>query len=919
MRELVLSDGWLVKAVPTDPADPVASREPQAQDPLTTVREDDGWVAAAVPGLAYEALWRAGRLPDPYLARSHTPPEPRLAASFLSDFLYRCRFDAPPWLLADPAAAHLCCDGLDTVATVWLNGARVLRSDNMFVPRRAPVGPLLRPRDNELLILFESALRTGRERQARAGERPVWNGDPSRVYVRKAQVQFGWDFGPTLLSCGPWRPVRLCARPFRLADVHAVPQVAADLRSARLPVTILVERQADLPPAGRSEPPCELHLVLRAPSGELLADRRVELGAQGGAYSETLRIPDPALWWPRGHGEQPLYKLEITLQQRGEVLDTRALRLGLRHLRLVEEPLAPGRDRGDSFYLQVNGRPIFCGGANWIPADLLTTRTTPDRLAALLDEAAAAHMTMLRVWGGGLYEDDAFYDRCDELGLLVFQDFLFACGLYPAHDWFRSSVAEEATAAARRLRHHACLALWAGNNEDYSIAQSVGAYPGPTTEIPTPAATGEKARFDGRRLYEEALPGALKLADAAPAPAPAGEGEGAADLDPGGITPGLARPYWPGSPYSRTSADPNDAVEGDRHIWDVWHGTQRDYQEYGALSGRFVSEFGMQAVPSRATLRRAFGDEADTLAPDALALLNNGQDGPARIRSYLDRNLPKQRADDLEGYLYATQLLQAEAVAYAVRSFRRRFGARGHIACGGALVWQLDDLWPGVSWSILDHYSAEDLAAGRPVRRKAAFYALRRELLPLGLALLPSEEGAGVWAVRSGLDPAGPEDVTGELRLRAFTVEGTPRLDRAYTVTAPAHQSTELCELPLPPGALDGKGDEPLIVGAELTRDGVVLARAVLWPQPLKALHLRDPGLELTVEGDTVRVRAARPAKGVLLSVPGRDGDEDPPRWVDNLLDLLPDQEQVLHAPGLRGRPVIGRSLFELSGGGHPP
>lgn len=877
MRELLLSAGWQVKAV--------SSGTGHAQDPRAAASDEQGWIPAQVPGLAHEAMWAAGRLPDPYLARSHTA-NGVLDQSGLWDFLYRCRFDAPEPIL-DGGAAELCCDGLDTVATVYLNGTEVLRSDNMFLPRRAKVGPLLRPRDNELLIRFESALRTGRERQASAGERPVWNGDPSRLYVRKAQVQYGWDFGPTLLSAGPWRPVRICARPLRFADVHVLPEVAADLRSARVPIVARIEQQAERAVAGT-----ELLLILRAPDGRELVRRQHAIADRDPLLnlSDELRLADPELWWPAGHGAQPLYSLEIALVARGETIDARTLRLGLRRLRLVEDPLPADLGGGTSFYFEVNGRPIFCGGANWIPADLITTRPTPARLAALVDEAAAAHMTMLRVWGGGIYEDDAFYDRCDERGILVFQDFLFACGMYPAHDWFRRSVAEEATAAVRRLRHHACLALWAGNNEDYSIAQSVSAYAGPTSPIPAPAGPRDKARFDGRRLYEETLPEAVAAADP-------------------------SRTCWPGSPYSRRSADPSDKHEGDIHIWQVWHQDMLDYQAYGTLRGRFVSEFGMQSVPSRPTLRRAFAD-GETLGVDTLPLLNKGQDGPSRIQSYLDRNLPAAAGNerDLDRYIYATQLNQAESVAYAVRAFRRGFGPPGRIACSGALVWQLDDLWPGVSWAITEHYSAEDHFAGRSVRRKAAWYALRRELLPLALGMAPSEEGVAVWAAQD----AGAERF-GELRLRAFTADGSLRLDRSYTVTALPNQVTELCELPLPDGALDGRrrdaGHELLIVGAELRVGGALLARAVLWPQPLKALPLGAPGLAITVEGDVVRVRAAGPAKGVLLALADED-DEDPPRWEDNLLDLLPGDEVTIAAPGLRGRSVRARCLFDLRAGG---
>lgn len=887
MRELLLSANWQVKAVSSDTGG--------VFDPVAAGRDEAGWIQAQVPGLAHEAMWAAGRLPDPYLARSHTA-NGILDQSAQWEFLYRCRFDAPDPIL-DGGAAELCCDGLDTVATVWLNGTEVLRSDNMFLPRRAKVGQLLRPRDNELLIRFESALRTGRERQARAGERPVWNGDPSRLYVRKAQVQYGWDFGPTLLSAGPWRPVRICARPLRLADIQVLPEVTADLRSARIPIVARIEQKSERITEG-----AELLLILRAPDGRELARRQHALATRDPilnaiSIEDELRLADPELWWPAGYGAQPLYSLEIAILVRGEtavdLIDSRTLRLGLRRLRLVEDPLPADLGGGTSFYFEVNGRSIFCGGANWIPADLITTRPTPTRLAALVDEAAAAHMTMLRVWGGGIYEDDAFYDRCDERGILIFQDFLFACGMYPAHDWFRRSVAEEAAAAVRRLRHHACLALWAGNNEDYSIAQSSSAYPGPTSPVPAPAGPRDKARFDGRRLYEETLP------------------EAVADTDP-------SRTYWPGSPYSRHSADPSDTREGDIHIWQVWHQDMLDYQVYGTLRGRFVSEFGMQSVPSRPTLRRAFAD-GGPLDVDLLPLLNKGQDGPNRIQSYLDRNLPapvgKER--DLDRYIYATQLNQAESVAYAVRAFRRGFGPPGRIACSGALVWQLDDLWPGVSWAITEHYSAEDHFAGRSVRRKAAWYALRRELLPLALGMAPSHEGVAVWSAQTAGSPG--STIYGELRLRAFTADGSPRLDRRYTVTVLPNQVTELCELPLPDGALDGRqrdaGHELLIVCAELMAGGALLARAVLWPQPLKALPLGDPGLTITVADDSVRVRAAGPAKGVLLTL-ADEADEDPPRWQDNLIDLVPGDEITIAAPGLRGRSVKARSLFDLRAGG---
>ncbi len=882
MRELVLDSGWQLKEWPSSLSDR-GEADGADQGPLAIEQRaagpDSDWIPAPVPGLVHEALLAAGRIEDPVRVRSH----PALAPTFQRDYLYRCRFDLPADAADGPAS--LCFDGLDTIATVWLNGREILRSDNMFVPREVEVGALLQPRENTLYIRFESALRVGQQRQALGGARPVWNGDASRVYVRKAQYHYGWDFGPTLLSAGPWRPVRLRLCAPRLIELHAPITVAADLESA----TIAVKVAAAAGQAGLS-----IALQLLDPRGQVITQSSQPLLDSGTVHSE-LRLADPELWWPRIYGAQPLYTLRASLSRGDELLDERALRLGVRRLRLLQEPLPGG---GESFCFEINNEAIFCGGANWIPADLLNPRVQRAHYQALLHEAAAAEMTMLRVWGGGIYEDDTFYDLCDELGILVFQDFMFACGMYPGDDRFAASVRAEATAAVRRLRHHPSLVLWAGNNEDYSIAQSTQSYDGPQTAIPTapaPADPDYKARFDGRRLYEQVLP----------------EVVAAHDRGPGGPS----RPYWPGSPYSRHSADPNAREEGDRHIWEVWHSPLRPYQDYPLLAGRFVSEFGMQAVPSRPTLVRALaaaaagGESTPELAKDALALLNKGQDGPTRIDHYIEQNLPPPRG--LDEYIYATQLIQAEALGYAVRGFRRGFGAHGARAVSGALVWQLDDCWPGVSWAMLEHLDVEAARRGQPVRRKPGFYAVRRELLPLVIAMArPADRDPAVelWAAQSGGHP-----LTARLRVRAFSLDGQQVLCSEREVLVGPNQVTELGTQGLPAAA------GPLILGAQLWDETRLLARAVLWPQPLRELPLLDPELTLELPAvertrdrpsrtgvQALRVRARRPAKAVLLSA----GEHA--RFSDNLLDLLPDEEMLIEAEGLGAEPPRAISLYSV-------
>jgi len=839
MYEHILATGWQVK---------VRSPGISLADEL---RGEDGWVPAPVPGTVHEALWAAGRIGDPYSAAGQA------GAAWIAEreFLYRCRFDLPAAITSalEQGTVQLCCDGLDTIATVWLNGQEILRSDNMFVPAAAVVTPLLRAAGNELWISFESALLVGRSREARHGQRPVWNGDGSRVYVRKAQYQYGWDFGPTLLSAGPWRPIRLCAFTARIAELHAPLIVSPDLASAELSVDVTVET------AGAAKLPLFVALSLKGPDGVLLHESRLPVENQG--IKHTIAVPSPALWWPIGHGAQPLYRLAARLStSEGKVLDEAALRLGARRLRLVQEPLADGQ----TFYFEVNNRPIFCGGANWIPPDLLPSRNSKARYRALLEEAVAANMTMIRVWGGGIYEEDSFYDLCDELGLLVWQDFLFACGLYPGHDELAKSVEAEATAAVRRLRHHPCLVLWAGNNEDYSIAASARAYHGPDEPIPAYGLSSlKKPIFDGRRLYEKVLARVSQQHDP-------------------------TRPYWPGSPYSRNAVDPNSPLEGDRHIWEIWHFPMLDYQDYGRVAGRFASEFGMQAVPDLPTLRRALAGAS--IDENALSLLNKGQDGPGRIRHYIERNLPPSRLNGFDDYVYATQLIQAEALAHAVRAFRRQFDARRQ--GGGALVWQLDDCWPGVSWSMLSFCDE-----GEPVRRKPSIYAVRRELAPwaLGLAATGEAGAVSIWAIAP---PAAAGSA--RLRVRAYGIDGVLHGEVERAVTLLANQANELGEVSFSIAPL------PVIYCAQLFFQAKQVARAVLWPQPQSRLLLLDPELQLRRDGDTLHLSVTRPAKGVLIRT------EPPLDWSDNLIDLLPDEPVTLHAPSLGeySGPLQVRSLF---------
>ena len=803
---------------------------------LTYTLADDssdasGWFHANVPGTVQQALLATEQIPDPFYGRN----EALVQWVGESDWMYRCTFELPAEALTEECVA-LCFDGLDTVATVWLNGQQIHTSDNMFVPYRIQIASYLHTGKNELLILFESALLCGKKREAIDGKQAVWNGDASRVYVRKAQYHYGWDWGPILLTAGPWRPVRIETYSARISELYCPIEVASDLDHATIQAHVTCELGSSVQASDLS-----LQLTLYAPDGERIDEHTLPM--TGNTIHATFELDAPQLWWPRGYGEQPLYRVVAALRSRtGKELHRQEQRLGLRRLQLVQQPLVEGS--GTTFFFEVNNTPIYCGGANWIPADSFLPAIAPERYRAWLQLAADAHMTMIRVWGGGIYEENVFYDVCDELGLLVWQDFMFGCGMYPALDWFQKSVQAEAEATLRRLRHHPSIALWCGNNEDYLLAQSLGSYDRSFTSDFTETA------FPARTLYEHLLPTVC------------------AELDP-------TRPYWPGSPYSGNDA--NDAFHGDMHVWDIWQ-KSIPYQEYPQRAARFVSEFGIESFPALATIESVTPPEERYPQSHTLDAHNKSDGGQRLLAGYILDNI--RMPTDLAGYVYASQFIQAEAMGVAIRGWRRHWG-HTETQTGGALLWQLNDCWPVTSWAIVDYM----------LRPKAAYYVVRRELAPFAIGLAPGHDtNAELWAVNSITTPI---DVTVEVC--TWTLNGKLIAEDRYPVTLAANQGTEL-------GCV--RQYEQHVISVRLLKDGVTIARAALWPEPFKYLSLAEP--EITMErldAQTLRVQAKRPAKGVWLSA------GESVQWSDNMLDLFPNDPQILKAQGLGSAEVQVRWL----------
>jgi len=784
------------------------------------------WLSARVPGSAHSALLAAGRIPDPFFGMNEA--EVRWVGE--RGWLWRLAFDV------EQLAAHeeLVFEGLDTYADAWLNGAHLFSSSNMFAPRRQSARSLLRLGRNELLLRFAPPLARAREQEALHGRGALWNGDSARLHARKAQYHFGWDWGPELLVSGPWRPVLRHSWAVRIAELQCVSEVEVASRRARLRLGVqLLGELSELPADAR------LRFELRGPDGRVVVSHEGVLTD----VSPALELEDAQLWWPRGLGAQPLYTLCTSVLSEGRTLCERQLRIGLRSLRLVQAPVLG--ESGSSFNFEVNGQEFFAGGANWIPDDSLLERIAPQRYRERVAQAAAANMNMLRVWGGGVYEHEAFYDACDEMGLLVWQDFMFACGQYPAHAEFLHSVREEAVAAVKRLRHHACLALWCGNNEDYALAESIGAYgPGVARE-----------RLAALAIYEQLLP------------------EVCAACDPG-------TPYWPGSPYSpseemgkKGSTPSSDKTVGDRHSWEVWHQQMLPYQQYAQVQGRFVSEFGMQSHASLALLESVLPPEERF--PESRTVMWHNKagsgtpDGHRRLAVYMADNL--RVGPTLAEHVYATQFVQAEAMRVAYQDFRRRWQQPGARACGGALVWQLNDCWPATSWALID-------SAGVV---KPAWHAVRRALAPLAVAVRLEPRQARLVVMNGS---AGPVSMV--LQLRVFAMDGRLLFERWQDQLAAGSSCMEATHA-LP------EFKQPVV--AELSAldppGGIELARDCAWTEPFKFYARGDARLSVSREGQSLLLGVDRPLKGLWLQAPGVD-------WADNFIDLVPGAPRRIEVAG---------------------
>lgn len=812
------------------------------------------WYPAHVPGVVHTDLLANGIIEDPFFRLN----ERGLQWIDKEDWIYETRFTLSPEMEAKQNI-RLDFKGLDTYADVYLNDRKILSADNMFRQWQVDIKEHLQPGENTLKIYFHSPLKIDIPQwdslpfQYEAGNDQSENGGvfdkKVSVFARKAGYHYGWDWGPRLVTSGIWRPVYIEAWDnLRIENIHIVSSQVSE-KSAK--ISVVAEIQAN-----------------RALENVLLTVRDGETGKRFGTVRTTLQkglnrvtltftVRNPKLWWSNGLGTPHLYRFQTEIELNGQTTDSCTVAAGIRSLRLVTQPDKEGR----SFYFELNGVPVFAKGANYIPCDNFLPRVSRATYEKTIKDAVDANMNMLRVWGGGTYEDDYFYELCDKYGIMVWQDFMFACSLYPAEGELLENIRQEAIDNVRRLRNHPCIALWCGNNECNDAWFGWGWKRKYERQNPEYAQKIWKQFTD---QYHVVLPEVVK------------------EYAPG-------TDYRPSSPFSTFGNKSNDH-DGDRHYWEVWHG-KVPITNYNRERSRFFSEYGFQSFPEFQSVKQYAPnpEDWDITSEVMMSHQRGGAHANNLIETYLLNEYGKPR--DFESFLYMNHLLQGDAIKTAIEAHRRDMPY-----CMGTLFWQHNDCWPVASWSSRDYYG----------RWKAQHYFAREAYRDLLVSPIAQNDTLYIYTVSDRRKTA-----PGNLQLTVSTTAGDTVAQYLKNIRIPAQSSYVAFAAPVTE-LLKGHDKKEVILTAQFRdKDGNSYENQYFLVQQ-KDMNYQHPTIKKTIapceNGFEVTLTSDKFARGVFLSIEGIDNF-----FENNYFDLLPGKTYRVKVQTSLSQPEFEKQLTIIS------
>jgi len=791
------------------------------------------WFPAEVPGCVHTDLLKNGIIEDPFYRLNEHDQQWIDKKNW--EYRTTCRIDKQT-LSKDKVELQF--EGLDTYAEVFLNGDKLLTADNMFREWTVDCKQILKEGKNNLRILLKSPINIGLDKLAKAKvDYPDPPNDFSEIggigdkkvsiFTRKAGYHFGWDWGPRLVTSGIWKPVQIKA--WDLATLEYAFFEQNKLTNDQAKLTAKLEINA-VEPASAT-----ISIKIDEKHNE---KKTVSLDRGKNLIEIPFTIDNPKKWWPAVLGEQNLYAIEAILADgNGNILNSISHEIGLRTIEVIREP----DSIGESFYFKVNGHPVFMKGANYIPQDVFLNRVSEDKYEHILQSAVDANMNMVRVWGGGIYEKDIFYELCDEKGLLVWQDFMFACSMYPGNKAFLNNVKQEAIDNVKRLRNHPSIAIWCGNNE------CLGAWKGWGWEEQVIENQGQEAADyiwqAYKNVYHKILPDVVSQYDS-------------------------SRFYWPSSPCAGFGK-PANLKAGDEHYWGVWWGKE-PFSTYEEHMPRFMSEFGFQSFPEFSTVKKYTKPEDYDIYSEVMKSHQRSSIGNETIEEYMLRDYKKP--DDFQSFLYLSQVLQAYGIKTGMEAHRRN-----RPRCMGSLYWQLDDCWPVASWSSIDYYG----------KWKALHHFAKKAFNPFLISPHAENGKVKIYIVSDMLSGQ-----KAQMDLKLMDFKGQTKWQKSKSIniepnTSQVYFTIDKAEL------LHNNSASEVVLYAELNKGEKRLSDNFLYFAKPKNLNLPQPDLDYSVtktkNGYSIQITAKNLIKDLYLQMPDIEGS-----FSDNYFDLLPEREKTI-------------------------